>query len=246
MEHILKLANSIGLNFTLYQADASAFQHFCMLAEYTERYSDYYVRNQLEKSFEHYIAFSLLEIQKDDIFIDAASEHSPVPEIFGRLSGATTYSQDIMYHPGIIGSTIGGDACAMPVPNSFASKIALTCSLEHFEGSADSDLFLEMARVLKPGGKVCVVPFYLFTDPAVRTDPTVSLPAKVIFDSDATVYCTKGWGNRHGRFYSPLSFKERIMDVCSDKFEFTFYHLANTDQIGKSIYARFAFTATRV
>src|SRR5690606_27137344 len=117
-----------------------------------------YLGNRPEKTLEHYIALTLLDVNADDVFVDIASEHSPVPEIYERLTGAKSYSQDIMYPDGIEGNRIGGDACAMPVADGFASKAALTCSLEHFEGDADTRLFHEMHRVLRPGGKICITP----------------------------------------------------------------------------------------
>src|SRR5262249_16957764 len=121
----------------------------------------------------------------------------------------------------------------------------LTCSLEHFEGRADTRLFEELFRVLAPGGVVCVVPFYFLDTTATQTDPVVSLDADVPFDAEATIHCAEGWGNRHGRFYSPTSFRERILEPLAERFRFAVYHLTNAAEIDGSIYARFAFTATR-
>ena len=179
------------------------------------------------------------------MFIDLASEHSPVPEIYARLTGATTYSQDIMYPEGIDGNRIGGDACAMPVADGFASAAGLTCSLEHFEEDADARLFVELGRVLRPGGAVCIVPFYVNVEHVIQTDPTIGVPANVVFDQGAPLYCVEGWGNRHGRFYSPQSFVDRVVNRVADKFRFDFYVLRNAADVGPSIYARFAFVATR-
>lgn len=243
---ILNLAHKAGINFVDYEINLDDYKNYFNNAQYEIRYPSYYLGNQIEKSFEHYLAFCLLNLSAEDVFIDIASEHSPLPEIYARLTGATTYSQDIMYPPGINGNLIGGDACSMPVTDEFASKATLTCSIEHFEGDADTRLFCELARVLKPGGIVCIVPFYIFKEPATQTDPTVSVPSGVDFDREATIYCAKGWGNRHGRFYSPSSFVARIIKPVQDKFKFNFYYLKNTAKIDASVYARFAFTATRL
>ena len=45
------------------------------------KYSDYYTDNCYEKSLEHYLCYRLLELQKNDNFVDISSEHSPVGEI---------------------------------------------------------------------------------------------------------------------------------------------------------------------
>ncbi len=243
---ILNLARKCGINFLDYEIDIDKYNNYLNDAEYKIRYPDYYIGNQIEKSLEHYLSLSLLNLNASDVFIDLASEHSPIPEIYARITGATTYSQDIMYPPGINGNCIGGDACSMPVADGFASKATLTCSIEHFEGDGDTRLFYELARVLKPGGMVCVVPFYIFKEPGTQTDPTVSVPSGVDFDRGTTIYCAKGWGNRHGRFYSPSCFIKRIINPVKDKFRFDFYYLKNTANIDPSVYARFAFTATRL
>ncbi|HEY3297106.1 MAG TPA: class I SAM-dependent methyltransferase [Armatimonadota bacterium] len=241
----LAKAHDAGLDVEDYRVDVDAYRSYVQEAGYLNRYTDYYPTNIHEKSLEHFIALSLLDVQPGDVFIDLASENSPLPEIVRRLKNATTFSQDIMYADGIHGDQIGGDACAMPVEDGFASKAALTCSLEHFEGDADICLFRELKRVLKPGGMVAVIPFYLFERAAVQTDPTISVPAGVKFDQDAAVYCAPGWGNRHGRFYSPKSFSERILREVGDSFTFNFYHITSAKDVHESVYAVFAFTATR-
>jgi hypothetical protein len=210
-------------------------------ARYGELYSAYYTGNLSEKSFEHLVSIRLLAPSPTDVFVDIASEGSPLPEIVQRLHGCMAYAQDIMYPAGVNGARIGGDACAMPVPDGFASRVALTCSLEHFEGDGDTRLFQELARILRRGGKVAVVPLYLMDHPAVQTDPVYSVSANIEFDPEATVYC----GNRHGRFYSPETLLRRIFKPVGEAFSFSVHHLGDAAQIDASIYARFALLGER-
>jgi SAM-dependent methyltransferase len=242
---ILAHARAEGLEFGPFSIDRARYERFCAAAGYVECYPSYYPDNRREKMLEHFVALELLGLHADDVLIDVASEHSPLSEIVSRLTGARAYSQDIMYPAGLHDARIGGDACAMPVVDCFATRAVLTCSLEHFEGDADERLFVELHRVLAPGGMVCVVPFYLLDRPATQTDPVVSVSADVPFDADATIHCTEGWGNRHGRFYSPGSFRTRVLLPLADRFRFAFLHLTNAAEIDPSVYARFAFTATR-
>ncbi len=244
VERIKAAGLASGMPFRDFEIDTRAFQAYVNAAGYPDRYAGYYVGNQTEKALEHFVALTLLDLRPEDVFVDIASEHSPVPEIYATLAGATSYSQDIMYPEGVVGNQIGGDACAMPVPAGFASAASLTCSLEHFEQDADIRLFKELTRVLRPGGAVCVVPFYVNGEHVVQTDPTVGVAANVVFDEGAPVYCVKGWGNRHARFYSPSSFMERIVHGATRDLMFDFYHLTNAASI-PSVYARFAFVATR-
>ncbi len=246
VEKTAALARQAGLALQDMTIDVEAYRRYYRDALYDERYPDYYVGNRAEKTLEHFLALTWLKPTQNDVFIDIASEHSPVPEIYERLTGARSYSQDIMYPDGINGNQIGGDACAMPVKDGFASKAALTCSLEHFEGQADSALFKELYRVLAPGGQVCVTPFYLHHEEGTQTDPALSVPANVSFDDSAIIYCAEGWNNRHGRFYTPASFRRRIADRMEGRFRFDFYRILNAADVDPGTYVRFAFVATRL
>jgi len=221
------------------------YQDYRMAARYETDYPDYYSANLHEKSFEHYVAFHYLNLREGDVFIDIASEGSPIPDIFTSLSGCHSYRQDIMYPEGISGNRIGGDATHMPVGDNFANKISMTCSLEHFEGFGDIDVFREFGRVLIKGGMVSVVPLYLYEIAANQTDPLISACNNVVFDEQTTVYCTEGWANRFARFYSPESLNLRILKPYQDIFDFTVLYFKNAAEIDKSVYARFALLATR-
>lgn len=246
VSRVLALAAEAGMDMESFRIDVDAYRDYYARALYDENYPEYYQGNRPEKTLEHFLALTLLDIQPGEVFVDIASEHSPVPDIYTRLAQANGYSQDIMYPDGIKGNQIGGDACAMPVPDGFAHKAALTCSLEHFEGNADSRLFVEMHRVLAPGGQICITPFYLHYEEGVQTDPSLSVPAGVVFDETAVVYCAEGWNNRHGRFYTPRSFMERIGEPMRGKFSFRFFHIVNAPDVDASIYMRYAFVATRL
>jgi hypothetical protein len=145
-----------GIVFAEHAIDRKRFQKYVADAGYRVQYAAYYRGNQVKKSLEHFIALEMLQASRGDVFIEIASEHSPFAEIVARLKGAITFSQD-MCPDGVIGNRIGGNACAMPVPDGFASKACLTCSLEHFEGNGDTRLFVELARVLRPDGAVCSI-----------------------------------------------------------------------------------------
>ena len=141
VNRIRQIARDNGIEFADHVIDPEGFRQYVTEAGYLTRYPEYYRGNLVEKTLEHFISLGLLQVAPGDVFIDIASEHSPFAEIVARLKGATTFSQDIMYQEGIVGNRIGGDACAMPVSDGFASKACLTCSLEHFEGNADARLF---------------------------------------------------------------------------------------------------------
>ena len=246
--HLDEISRGIQANaipFKQLKADVARFRDYCAKAEYVTRYPDYYRNNLPEKAFEHFIALSILNPGPSDVFVDIASEGSPLPQIVERLHGSTAYAQDIMYEPGVVGSRIGGDAAEMPVPDGFASCATLTCSLEHFEGDGDTRLFRELCRVLRAGGRIVVVPLYMFREPAIQTDPTYSATIEIPFDPGVTIYCAKGWGNRHGRWYSPETLRSRIIS-SSPEMRFTVYQLLDMEAVDATTYAQFVLTGEKL
>ncbi len=195
--------------------------------------------NLAEKTLQHYLAAKLLSLSQDDIYLDVASSSSPTPEIYRDLYGCATYRQDLECPEGIHGNVIGGNAMNMPVENGFATKMALHCALEHFEKESDIGFIVESSRVLKPGGKVCILPLYLHTEFVALTDLAVINPLKgVPFDKDATVYCARDWGNRHGRAYDVAHLDSRIRANLRG-MKMVVYVVRNAEEIDPSCYTRF-------
>jgi hypothetical protein len=234
-----------GLRLTEYPIDVARFEAYRASAEYAKRYPAYYGTSILEKQLEHFVTLDLLNLRPGDVFIDLASENSPIPEIYERLSGASTYWQDIQYAPGIKGRQIGGDACDMPVASGFATAAALTCSLEHFERDADMRLCTELARVIRSGGRFVIAPLYMHTEHVVQTDPVYSAQVDVPFDAGATIFCQENWGNRHGRFYSPATLRERIISRLEPHFDVEIVCIRNHEALQEFTYLRFVLLCRR-
>lgn len=192
-----------------------------------------------EKSLEHFVAAELISLSADDVYIDIANSCSPVPEIYHGLYGCTVYRQDLLYPEGQHGKIIGGDAANMPLPDGFATKMAMHCSFEHFEDNADSRFIKEAERVLKSGGKLCVIPFYQFTEYAIKTNPVMFKAGTRPFEDDATLYCTRQWVERHGRFYDAAHIASRLLSNVTD-LTLTVYRVRNASEVDSSCYLRFA------
>jgi SAM-dependent methyltransferase len=244
VDNIIRGLVSLGFELKDFTIDLGDYQRYFVRAGYKEKYPNYYPSTLYEKSLEHYIAAKLLNLSSNDVYIDVASANSPAPEIYSRLFGCKTYRQDLAYPEGLNGDTIGGDAANMPVPDGFASKMALHCSFEHFEGDSDVRFIRECARVLRKGCAVCIVPLYLFDKYVILTDPKVSIPIGVQFEEDAIVFCRAGWGNRHGRFYDPAHLAQRVRANLSG-MGLTIYRVTNAREIHETCYMEFVALITR-
>jgi SAM-dependent methyltransferase len=234
-----------GLCVIDFKINLDEFRQYLERAQYN-RFPEYYGggkgRNFVEKSLEHYLAAKVLQISRNDVYIDIASANSPAAEIYHRLYGCETYRQDIVFPSGINGNTIGGDACNMPVADGFATKMALHCSFEHFEQDSDIRFIKEAGRVLRKGGKLCIVPLYLFESYIAVTDPAnLSREERAregaLFDSDVALYCAKGWGLRHARFYDVTHLIARI--IKNSDLKSTIYVIQNEKAVDNTCYARF-------
>jgi hypothetical protein len=72
-------------------------------------------------------------------------------------------------------------------------RMALHCSFEHFEGDADIRFLQEARRVLRSGGRVCILPLYLSTEYQNLTDPVVLPKGDLPFEPGAVVVGVRGY-----------------------------------------------------
>lgn len=239
VDQILSGLAAHGFAVREHAVDVAAYRAFRAAAGYEQRHPRYYPGNRAEKALEHFVAADLLALRPDDVYVDVASEKSPAPDIYHALFGCRTYRQDLAYRDGLHGDRIGGSAAAMPVPDGFASAMGLHCSFEHFEADVDSRFVAEAGRVLREGGRLAIVPLYLYAHHAVLTDPAVSGREDVPFDEDAIVHLSPGWGNRHGRFYDPAHLARRVRDHLGP-LSMEVFHVPNAVEADPSCYLRFA------
>lgn len=236
--NLLKKNDFKVINFKI---DLTDYKHYLSNAEYY-RFPRYYgsgrARNFIEKTLEHYLSAKLLNLSEDDVYIDIANANSPVPEIYYKLYGCKVYRQDLMFPKGIHGNIIGGNAANMPLNDNFATKLALHCSFEHFEQDSDIKFIKEASRVLKKGGKLCILPLYLFNKYAILTDPAILPKNCIAFENDAILYCVKGYRNRHGRFYDIPHLITRIKNNLNN-LKLTIYVVQNEKDVALSCYIKF-------
>jgi SAM-dependent methyltransferase len=237
-----------GVPVKRWSIDVSGYWTYVTQARYHD--FPYYYQNGrapalVEKTVEHYVAAELLDLSPNDIYVDIASANSPVPDILRQTVGCAVFRQDLIYPPGLNGDTIGGDATHMPVPDGFATKMALHCSFEHFEDDSDVGFIREAARVLRKGGKLCILPLYVAEHYAILTDPVTWVSSRPQFERDAVLYLWKGWGQRHGRFYDVEHFMRRVIQNLNG-LRLSILCVDNAKDVDKSCYLRLAALFERI
>jgi ubiquinone/menaquinone biosynthesis C-methylase UbiE len=134
---------------------------------------------------------------------------------------------------GILGQEIDYiecDAGSIPLPDKTLDLISCHHSFEHFQNQADTAFVKEAQRLLKVGGKCCIVPLFFAKRYAEITDK-ISFRLKFdkfslrIIDPTATIPGRAFSGN-YARVYDLLSFQRRILQYIDlSRFKISIYEL---------------------
>ena len=157
-----------------------------------------------KKLMEHFISFELLGFKEGDIYVDIASENSPMPLLVEKIENVEVFSQDLTYPPGVHGRLIGSSADCLPVADNWIDKASLQCAFEHFQGEIDQKFVQEISRKLKPGGRCVIVPLYTsdifmnIYDPIIYEDWSEKNA-----DDGSEVFAEIELGGHFERVYSP-------------------------------------------
>jgi SAM-dependent methyltransferase len=130
-----------------------------------------------------------------------------------RRYGCDVYDADLQYRPGVRGRKIGCEVGAIPFADRSLTCVVSFCAFNCFEGEADCAFLREASRLLKPGGRLVIVPLCVadayvnLYDPDIVTDPDR-------LDDRAAHHAWHGWGTNFGRWYDRQAFRERFLDAA--------------------------------
>ena len=136
------------------------------------------------------------------------------------------------------GRYVGGDVRRIPLPNGSVTKMASHCAFDHFQGDADRAFMAEAARLLQPGGRLCILPLYLSDQTTNFVDPSACLKLPTL-DNGARVIDVTGWGYEFSRYYSPEAFA-KLAALQTDALSLRVFHVTGTEAIHPSCYLRLA------
>lgn len=194
-----------------------AHRQFLALPDYAGDYRTYggpMLHCLLEKSLEHFLSIVIAQPKPGQTAVDIGSCRSVVPTILRRDFGVRCYEQDLEYPSGVVGETIGSSADSIPLPDGCVDFMTLHCTFEHFEGDADTGFMRESARLLRPGGRVVILPLYLNASYCnVTGEVSPEQRERIGFDLAAQYHCViPEWQNRFGRHYSPAALARRVIE----------------------------------
>ncbi len=224
-----------------YYVDIKGFNEYCLRHE--KAYQDYKEGLKelfIEKALEHYVSLSFCPLTPDGKVIDIANAGSPFPEIVHADYGCNVWSNDLAFPKGIHQrkwhTKIGGDACELPVNDNFFDLAVLHCAFEMFEGEADINLIRKAERMLKPGGRLVVIPLYMNETYHILRDPrTYRNPLPEIDEGAELVYRENFYGAAFARFYSVGALMKRLVN-SAENLDFKIYRVRNLPELNAFCY----------
>ena len=226
-----ELERMLGDRFRRIRLDPRKFEDF------RAEYRDPRPGVDAEKMLEYFVSYEYLELAPSDVFMDVAAQDCPFAFFLRDKIGCRVYRQDLYYlEPGVHGEDVGGDATDLPFGDGALSKMALHNSFEHFEGDADFRFIVESQRVLKVGGKLCIVPLFI--------GPKYSIETEAGWIDENGKKHLWGVGARFSRLYDPAQLDERVMQY-GDEFTVEIFEVMNAQEMDPECYLRYFAIMTR-
>lgn len=234
---------SAGVRVERFEVDRAAFAAFLQEADVPVwYYGGSSATAILEKALEHYVGARLLELGPDDVYVDVGADNSPFAEIAERLYGCTSYRLDGAYRPGLHGRCLGSDVGSIGLPDGSVDKMAAHCAFDHFQGDADRAFLREAARLIRPGGRLCILPLYLSDVTTNFVDPSAWLTPPSL-DLDVRVAEVPGWGYEFTRYYSPEAFLALVSRQAA--LSLRVFEITGAQAIDQGCYLRLAAVLER-
>lgn len=242
VEKILNEFKEAGFPIRSFEVDLGEYEKWLEEINYEKnfpKYCEQFGEIVHQKQAQHYISIKLLNDLEEKIVLDVASSFSVFPEIAERYYKAEVYRQDMEYPTGVSGHKIGSFASEIPLQDDMVDYMTLHCSLEHFEGQEDVRFFSEANRLLKKGGKVCVIPLYMADEFCIVTSPESWLDKYKSytncpdFDERASIIINNKKQQRQSKFYSVGILKQALLDTKTG-LKPTIFYISNYQQVNEA------------
>lgn len=234
----------LGIGTNTYEIDIEGYWEYIDRTNYPASYYGGGLDSQqnfTEKSLEHYVSLQFFPKKKDMVFVDIAACNSPFHKIVQEEKSILhSYQQDLIYKRGLHAYKIGGYAHELPLEENSIDVVTLHCSLEHFEGKSDVQFFQKMGKLLKPGGRIIVLPFYLGYEYTIHIDPVYNFLKRHQVEIDETPVQLRyaKWRQFFSRHYSPEMLKDRIL-AQAPELQLSVYAVSNYQSVDPACYLRF-------
>lgn len=195
-----------------------------------------------EKRLEHYVAWLLAapESPERQPYLDIAACGSPWASLLRQRSvEATAIDLDPPLESYGEAHYEQQDATRMRYQSGSIGAASLQCAFEMFHGDQDTRLIVELARVLRPGGRAVILPLYMHTHACHYHTPEYA--GRSLGDTGTTAYLRPDcWGIPASRKYDAAALRCRVWDpACAAGLVPSLLALRNREQVFPRTYMHF-------
>ena len=217
------------------QIDLGPQEHMKFLERYFPNWEKFFSDPFYKKLLELHSSWRLLEIRPEDTYLDLAGglyTYTGFLDSRRKLLNdryVTPSLREEMKKQGV--EIVESPAQCMPLDDCTVDKISCHHSFEHFRDDGDTRAIREIQRVLRPGGKACIIPLFLaikhfeivdspWTSKsdlgATRVvDPTSPFPGGVFSGGFARVYDVESLQSRVLKAIDFSRFRVSVVDILS-------------------------------
>ena len=179
-----------------------------------------------KKIIELFVTYQILDLHEEDEYMDAAggiNTYADRIKCKRRYLQGITVSSELESAFGNEIDYIQGDAAKIDLSDESLTKISSHHSFEHFQGNSDSDFIKEVQRLLKVGGKCCIIPIFIadkYVEVSRSNKHQYHYDANSTYIIDSTARITGGATcGDYARIYDISSFNKRVIDqIDREKF----------------------------
>lgn len=198
-----------------------------------------------EKHLEHWISserLGLMGYGQGEVYVDIAASSSPWVHALRNRTDIDAFAIDLNE----VGKAYRHfpyyrveDATKTSFTDASVTGASLHCAYEMFMGEHDTQLIHEAARILRPGGKLVILPLYMHTHYCAYATPEYY--GKGFTDPAASEYIR--WdciGVPSSRKYDAAQLMKRVLDpIVSLGLGYRLMALRNKSEFGSNIYCHF-------
>lgn len=198
-----------------------------------------------EKLLEHWISserLGLMDCGQSEVYVDVAAGSSPWVHALRNRIGIEAFAIDLDE----VGKAYRNfpyyrveDATKTNFTDASVTSASLHCAYEMFMGEHDTQFIHEAARILKPGGKIIILPLYMHDHYCAYA--TSEYYGKGFAGPAAKEYIR--WdcnGVPSSRKYDAAQLKKRVLDpITSLGLGYQLMALRNKSEFGSNIYCHF-------
>jgi SAM-dependent methyltransferase len=178
-----------------------------------------------KKALEFFMSLEILDLEGSDHHLDAAGGNSGFLDAVLRTSGCKNLYLSDQIYTGVYNDPrgiriVGGDIGEIALPDASVTKISCHHAFEHLQADKDVMFIRQIGRLLRPGGRACIIPLILVDRYVecwnIDRQELFDRTAELIIDKTASIPGADADGH-FARLYDLNAFRRRILKPAEEE-----------------------------